>query len=255
MLDQLVNLDELTLRCRDERAKNYISEAVACYRSGAYRACIVTTWVAVVYDILHKLDELALSGDRNAQAKRDEYERYRSNSDISNSLKFEKHILELAKDDFELLSPLEYEDLKRLQDDRIRNLNDDQFSRILGFLAQVDDLWQYLSMDVRTRVETLVFSIDIVGQAQEFVWALSFDPLAESARRRIPKLTEEELNATITQRASKWLIDRVLDFYAKSFSYIRANSLAEDLVLPSIRFFNSEHVERLTQIANQESND
>src|SRR3712207_8471465 len=47
----------LVLRCRSEQARQYIAEAVACYRAGAVRACIVATWVAVVYDFVHKLRE------------------------------------------------------------------------------------------------------------------------------------------------------------------------------------------------------
>ena len=36
----LGDLDELILTCRNEEGRGYIAEAVACYRAGAYRACI-----------------------------------------------------------------------------------------------------------------------------------------------------------------------------------------------------------------------
>src|SRR5450830_1042284 len=62
----LVDLDELILSCRDEVAKNYISEAIDCYKTGAYRAAIVAAWVAVIYDFIHKLRELELTGDKRA---------------------------------------------------------------------------------------------------------------------------------------------------------------------------------------------
>ena len=41
MPSPLEDLDELTLRCRDEKARLYIREAVASYRVGAFRASIV----------------------------------------------------------------------------------------------------------------------------------------------------------------------------------------------------------------------
>ena len=63
----LADLDELILRCRDERARSYIAEAVGCYRATAYRSAIVATWAAVCYDILDKLRELALAGDKGAE--------------------------------------------------------------------------------------------------------------------------------------------------------------------------------------------
>ncbi|MBI5032348.1 MAG: hypothetical protein HZB51_17600 [Chloroflexi bacterium] len=120
MEERLVDLDELVLRCRNDQARSYISEAVACYRAGAFRSCIVATWVAVVFDILHKLDELALSGDKNAEIRRQAFDEIRRNADINQSLRFENSILEFAKKEFELISPVEYEDLQRLSKDRNR---------------------------------------------------------------------------------------------------------------------------------------
>ena len=63
----LGDLDELVISCRTEEARSYVSEAVACYKAGAFRACIVAAWIAVVYDLLAKIKELALGGDLEAQ--------------------------------------------------------------------------------------------------------------------------------------------------------------------------------------------
>lgn len=118
--EHLSDLDELILRCRDEKAKAYIAEAIACYRAGAFRACVVTTWIAVVFDFIHKLRELELAGDKQAQEKLQKLEEIQKRNDIRTSLEFEREVLDLAKDRFEFLSTLEYEDLKRLFNDRNR---------------------------------------------------------------------------------------------------------------------------------------
>jgi hypothetical protein len=107
----LADLDELVLLCRDDKARLYIVEAVACYRSAAYRSAIVATWIAVCYDIIDKLRELALSGDSAAQQHIDKLEQARASSDIEQSLRFERDILNLAQDQFALITPLEYMDL------------------------------------------------------------------------------------------------------------------------------------------------
>lgn len=121
MIDgRLIDLDELILRCRDEQAKQYIAEAVGCYKVGAYRSCIVATWIAVVFDFLYKLRELDLTGDKNARRKLEEFEKIRRSADVSGSLNFEKKILDIARDEFELLTPLEHTDLSRLLEDRNR---------------------------------------------------------------------------------------------------------------------------------------
>lgn len=62
-----IDLDELILHCRNEKARSFIQEAILCYKAGAYRQAIVATWIAVVYDIISKLQELDLAGDPNAK--------------------------------------------------------------------------------------------------------------------------------------------------------------------------------------------
>lgn len=116
----LADLDELVLRCRDHRARSYIGEAVACYKAGASRACIVTTWTAVVYDVVHKLRELEMGGDKNAKTKVERYDKIHEDEDIAASLAFERDILDMAKNEFEFISASEHLDLVRLRDDRNR---------------------------------------------------------------------------------------------------------------------------------------
>jgi hypothetical protein len=118
--ESLADLDELIIKCRNQRSKEYIAEAVACYKAGAYRSCIVATWIAIVFDYINKLKELDLIGDKNAKARLDDFSRICERNDILASLNFERKILDDAKNIFELLTPLDYEDLSRLQNDRNR---------------------------------------------------------------------------------------------------------------------------------------
>lgn len=116
----LADLDELVLQCRHEKARGYIAEAVACYKVGAYRSAVVGTWIAVAYDILDKMHELALAGDQEAERQVEEFDRIRRADDVSRALKFEKQLLTVARDRFELISHLEWIDLDRLHEDRHR---------------------------------------------------------------------------------------------------------------------------------------
>lgn len=116
----LADLDELVLRCRDDRARAYIAEATNCYRSGAYRSAIVATWIAVCYDIIDKLRELALAGDQQAEGIVNDIDRARRANDLNRALKLERELLAVARDKFELLSHIEFIDLERLQQDRNR---------------------------------------------------------------------------------------------------------------------------------------
>lgn len=120
MASPLSDLDELVLKCRDEKAKSYIKESVSCYKSGAFRSAIVSTWIAVSFDIIDKLKDLSLTGDKEAEKQLEEFEKARKAGDIAKSLKFERDILEIARDKLELISHIEFIDLERLQQDRNR---------------------------------------------------------------------------------------------------------------------------------------
>lgn len=120
MSSPLADLDELILRCRNDRAKAVIHEAVASYRAGAFRACVVATWIAVCFDFIDKLHELSLAGDKEAEKHAATLEKIRSSGDVVEALRFEKDLLSVARDKFEWLSPVEFIDLDRLRQDRNR---------------------------------------------------------------------------------------------------------------------------------------
>lgn len=116
----LADLDELVLQCRDERARAYIRESVACCKAGAYRSAIVSAWIAVSFDIIDKVHELSIAGDKNAEKITQEFEDIISKNDLTRALAFERRLLDIAKDEFELISAQEHVDLERLQQDRHR---------------------------------------------------------------------------------------------------------------------------------------
>ncbi len=120
MTQYLIDLDELALRCWRPEAQRNISEAIACYRVGAFRACIVMTWIAVFYDFIDKLRLLEQKGDKNAKAKLEVFEKARQNTNYEQVLEFERQILTWARDEFGFLSQIQHDDLVRLREDRNR---------------------------------------------------------------------------------------------------------------------------------------
>lgn len=120
MYETFIDLDELILKCRDKKSQILIKEAVACYRAGAFRSCIVSTWNAVVFDFVHKMRELELFGDSNAKNLLETFEQLRNNHKVKELWDFESAIPERAVKDFELISNLEQSDIKRLLEDRNR---------------------------------------------------------------------------------------------------------------------------------------
>lgn len=116
----LGDLDELVLLCRSPRARAHIGEAVRSYKAAAYRSAIIMTWIAVVHDIVDKLRELSLHGDAAATEAVESHDKFHRANDLAASLKFERNLLTVAKDKFELISESEFTDLERIQTDRHR---------------------------------------------------------------------------------------------------------------------------------------
>lgn len=119
MKDRMADLDELVLSCRDLKAREYVAEAVACYHAGAFRSCIVSTWLAVSFDFFDKIAELASLGDTEAEHLHSQFKNLKQNNDIHGFLNFERQIpAQCVK--LQMLSPTEEIDMDRLLKDRDR---------------------------------------------------------------------------------------------------------------------------------------
>ena len=125
-MERLSDLDELILRCKTIQSREYITEAVSCYRVGAYRAVIVNTWIAIVYDLIDKFRELSISGDAAAKDLINNFENFQKQIDegnkqaIKSALEFERDILSIAKEKMDFFDKQQYIDLCRLKEDRHR---------------------------------------------------------------------------------------------------------------------------------------
>ena len=111
------DLDELVLRCRYPQTRQHFEESVRCYRSGAYRSCIVAAWLSVVYDFIYKINILHLEGDGKVKDLVARIEAAQGTDGIEASQRLERELVDDALK-LELISPVEATFLKRLQSDR-----------------------------------------------------------------------------------------------------------------------------------------
>ena len=86
----------------------------------------MSAWIAVVFDLIDKIRELALAGDGTAKALEQQYDTYLLQIDqgdgqgIKNALGFERDILSTCKDRLQLFDQHQFADLDRLREDRHR---------------------------------------------------------------------------------------------------------------------------------------
>jgi hypothetical protein len=97
-----------------------MEEALLCFRSRAYRAAIVSVWVAVVYDIIAKVRVLAAENEPVANEHIKKLDNAIATKNKEEMTAIEKRILETARDAFQFINYLEFEDLEKLQEDRHR---------------------------------------------------------------------------------------------------------------------------------------
>lgn len=120
----IAGFDELILRCADDDAKTHIREAIRCYESGAYRAAIVSAYVAVCFDLIAKLRSLSAGGDGQAKTLITDLEnaqKQHTNNDpkgIIKLLSFERSLIDEFRDKFDFFGKQEFDELDRLREDR-----------------------------------------------------------------------------------------------------------------------------------------
>jgi hypothetical protein len=115
---RVADLDESALAVRSADSRVYILEAIQAYRGGAYRSSVISTWIAVVFDIIAKIRELASDGDAAAEQFTNKLDQEIQAKAITKLQQIESSILDEARDKFEFLSTTEYTDLARLKEDR-----------------------------------------------------------------------------------------------------------------------------------------
>ena len=114
----LRDLETLRLSVDNPDSGEWFGEAIRCYEAGSYRASVVSLWITLVFDLTAKFRSLAEAGDNAARNLVKEYDHAIQCQDYAKTLAYEREILQTAKDAFEFITAREFDELKRLQEDR-----------------------------------------------------------------------------------------------------------------------------------------
>jgi hypothetical protein len=111
-------LEDLLNDVRDRESRHYLEEATLAYNAGAFRAAIVATWVAVAFDLIAKIRQLAAADDPAANDFTRRLDQAIEGDSISQQLAIERNLLKDAHEKFEFIELRELRELERLRDDR-----------------------------------------------------------------------------------------------------------------------------------------
>jgi len=119
----IIDLESLLPKIWSSNSKALLSEAIAAYKAGAYRASVISTWLAILVDLFDKASEIAVIEEKGkAKEIRDILDKILSQPEKKKAIqamrKLEDEILLNAKDDLQLISEIEYIHLERIREDR-----------------------------------------------------------------------------------------------------------------------------------------
>jgi hypothetical protein len=144
----LADLGVELIRIRDLRSRAYFTDALKCYRAGAFRAAISSTWVAVAYDLIRKYRELDALGDAEARSFVEKWDASVTANNVAKLLELERSLLDHAHQKMAITDAMGLRALKRLYEDR-------HVSAHPAFASQ-DDLYEPSDELVRAHMVTAV---------------------------------------------------------------------------------------------------
>jgi hypothetical protein len=115
------DLESLIPKVWNRDVRPFVEEAYRCYATGAIRACIALTWVAVCFDLIEKLRRLAEDGEASLASFVTKIEKVSNpvanKSAINVMQDLERELLEIANS-VELIDSHAKRQLERLREDR-----------------------------------------------------------------------------------------------------------------------------------------
>jgi|GEM_PF-1027724 len=109
----LRDMEDLLNNVYDNEIKDYLKEALKCYMGGSYRACVIMSVIAGVYDLHKKVKALAGS-DPSYRNLDNEIERRKRSLEV-----YEKYLFEqCATEEIDMLNNSELKELQRCLDTR-----------------------------------------------------------------------------------------------------------------------------------------
>lgn len=112
------SIEEFVGAVRDSRSRQHLLEATTAYNAGAFKAAIVSLWVAVAVDLVGKIRHLAEQNEPAAVRHIADLDFAIETTNTQQLMKFEKNLLDVCRDTYELIDARDHVALVRLRDDR-----------------------------------------------------------------------------------------------------------------------------------------
>lgn len=111
-------LEDLLGSVNDPASREHLREATRAYEAAAFKAAIVSLWVAVAVDLVAKVRAIADQGEASAVKHIQELDAAIAGRDKQKLMAIERELLDKCRDDYEFIDARDHDTLTRLQEDR-----------------------------------------------------------------------------------------------------------------------------------------
>ena len=134
--------------------------------------------------------------------------------------------------------------LQERLNDIIRSCSDNQLVSVFLFLKNIDDCWQYLKSDMKSKLIEFIKNTPKSALPIVIPIALDISELRDHATLEISKSSDTELLALIQKVQRPEYVERALELYCNSNSWSIANTRT-GLITSLVTVLTDEHVERV----------
>ena len=231
-------LEDLLASVDHRESRELLREATRAYNAGAFRAAIVSLWVAVAVDLVAKVRAVADQGEPAALKHIAELDTAIANRDRQKLMLIERELLDKCRDDYEFIDARDHDTLTRLLEDR-------HICAHPAFVAP-DVVFEPTAELVRAHIATAVdavlrhgptpgrkaidrFTSEIAGNA----WPSKITDLREYLRERYFIRGKDVLRRNLSQVIVKGCLAPPQDDF-QTWQRLRMSALALDQIEPAL---------------------
>lgn len=262
------DLESMLLKVEDRESREHFAEAVRSYGAGAFRAAIISTWVAVAFDLISKMRYLAEEGGA-ARTLIQGLEESISKGDVRALQVFENGLLG-ACEELNIIDKNDLRILKRLQEDRHLCAHPAYVSTLVPFSPTPELTRSHMASAIDSVLATSpiqekgidrVFRENIAGRAfpsdlndlREYLREQYFGKHRESAQRKISELIVKSCISLPEDLEERALISVRYARCAQSLelvSPVRLHDAIESVVKKMVARDNLKESEMLSAVAS-----
>lgn len=232
----LTDIDSLALAMRERESRRLIAEAITAYRGGALRSAIISTWIAVAFDIVTKARELSAQGEAAPKVFVQELESAIANRDERARFMGRSRLLAITLREIAKAKTAIYDSIvPGYIAQKFDTVGDDVLLTICPFLENDTRIWEWLSEPVRLRIKRLLQTENVETLKTHAAFDGFVVPaLSEVLLARFDGFDRNTQISIISEHRKRELVSPGIKIFSQAGSYRTAEAWGQSIILSLI---------------------